>query len=479
MSPDIDQPGYRALPRSESDYPPSTMPRTTVNRSKKQEVTNHTQATLRPGSTQPGRTPREGRITTPSATDVPRTIDRPGTDWEKPSPPDRGRREAVSRPMSTPPKLSREHTERMVPYAVPERIHREERRSEQSPLSSQNHTMPSNKPEIPTRAPAQRTRAPLKHASSHIRGAAPAAPMDDVETIERNITGPVFNVQYGSYLEGTGRCNDRSDERQHQPQNVGLPPESYGHGNAPNRDGDMRILDEPHFRLSAADQVRNHVQTSATGGLEPSTGAELWPSSSDIPIQQGLDEPVITGSPPPPYEAVLQQSEGIDSAENLLGNSNENRPSSAYGRRRQITAPEPPWDEELVAAFRSDPPGIVGHKFLLDRITDACEYTVLDETDGRFLIRAKYNGQQMVQKLRYSELDIGLNAVVRDVQAYFDANPHRVRGAKLRVTGNDEKYKISAFYLEDDIRWFEITQTLTYGEMLRMIRLSHRWDMNL
>ncbi len=46
-----------------------------------------------------------------------------------------------------------------------------------------------------------------------------------------------------------------------------------------NRDDDMRILDEPRFRLSAADQVRNHVQISATGGLEPSTGAELRPSS--------------------------------------------------------------------------------------------------------------------------------------------------------------------------------------------------------
>ncbi len=87
----------------------------------------------------------------------------------------------------------------------------------------------------------------------------------------------------------------------------------------------------------------------------------------------------------------------ISSAENLLGNSNENRASSAYGRRRHITAPEPPWDAELVAEFRNDPPGIVGHKFLLDRITDACEYTVLGETDGRFLIRAKYNGQQMVR----------------------------------------------------------------------------------
>ncbi|PBK92211.1 hypothetical protein ARMGADRAFT_181752 [Armillaria gallica] len=189
MSPDVDQPGYRALPRSESGYPPSTMPHTTVNRSKNQEITDHTQATLHPGSTQPGRTPREGQITTPSATDVPRTIDRPDTDWEKPSPPGRGRREAVSRPVSTPPRLSREQTERMVPYAVPERIHRAERRSEQSPLSNHNHTMPSSRAEIPTRAPAQRTRAPLKHASSHILGAAPAAPMDDVETTERNITG--------------------------------------------------------------------------------------------------------------------------------------------------------------------------------------------------------------------------------------------------------------------------------------------------
>ncbi|KAK0473880.1 hypothetical protein IW261DRAFT_658833 [Armillaria novae-zelandiae] len=179
MSPDVAQPGYRALPLSESDYPPSRMPRTTVNRSEKQGVTNHTQATPRPGSTQPGRTPREGQIITPSATGLLRPIDRPETDSEKPSPPNRDRKEAVSRPMSTPPKFPREQAERMVPYAVPERIRRAERRSEQSPLSSQNHTMLLNRPEIPTRA----TRAPLKHASSDIREAAPAAPMDDVETL--------------------------------------------------------------------------------------------------------------------------------------------------------------------------------------------------------------------------------------------------------------------------------------------------------
>ncbi|KAK0227632.1 hypothetical protein IW262DRAFT_1346355 [Armillaria fumosa] len=471
MSPDVAQPGYRALPRSESDYPPSTMPRTAVNRSKKQEVTNHTQATLRPGSTQPGRMPRDGQSTKPSATDVPRTIDRPDTDAEKPSPLNRDRREAVSRPMSTPPKLSREQTERMVPHAVPERIRRVERRSEESPLSSQNHTRLLNRPEIPTKVPAQRTRAPLKHVSSHIGEAAPAASMDDVETSEGNVTGPVINDQHGSYLNRTGRYND-------EPQNVGLPPEPYGHGNSPNRDDDMRILDEPRSRLLPADQVQSHVQITATGGLEPSTSAELWASSSDIPIQQGLDAPVITESPPPPYEeAVLQRSEGIDSVENPLGSSNETHPSSAHRRRRHDTVPEPPWDAELVAEFRNDPPGIVGHKFLLDRITDACEYTVLDETNGRFLIRAKYNSEQMVQKLRYSELDTGMN--VRDVQAYFNTNPHRVRGAKLRVTGNDEKYKISAFYLEDGVRWFEITQRLTYGEMLRMIRLSRRWDMSL
>ncbi|KAK0493359.1 hypothetical protein EDD18DRAFT_1179751 [Armillaria luteobubalina] len=471
MSPDVAQPGYRALPGSESDYPPSTMPRTTVNRSKKQEVTKHTQVTLRPGSTQPGRMPREGQSTKPSATDVPRTIDRPDTDSEKPSPPNRDRREAVPRPMSTPPKLSREQTERMAPYAVPERIRRVERRSEESPLSSQDHTMLLNRPEIPTRDPTQRTRAPLKHASSPIREAAPAAPMDDVDS-ERNVTGPVINDQHGSYLKGTGRYND-------QPRNVGLPPEPYGHGNSLNRDDDMRILDEPCSRLLADDQVQTHVQISATGGFERSTGAELWASSSDIPIQQGLDPPDFTESPPPSYEAVLQQSQGIESVENLLGSNNETHPSSAYGRRLRVTAPEPPWDAELVAEFRRDPPGIVGHKFLLDRITDACEYMVLEETNRRFHIRAKYNGQQMVQKLRYSELDIGLNVVVRDVQAYFDANPHQVRGAKLRVTGNDEKYRISAFYLEDGIRWFEITQRLTYGEMLRMIRLSRRWDMSL
>ncbi|KAK0186123.1 hypothetical protein F5146DRAFT_169573 [Armillaria mellea] len=280
---------------------------------------------------------------------------------------------------------------------------------------------------------------------------------------------PDINDQNGSYLERTGRYNDGPDK--HQPQNVGLPPEPYGHGNAPNRDDDMRILDEPRSRLSAAEQVQNHVQISATGGLEPSS-AGLWPSSSDIPIQQRLDEPAITRSPPPPYEAVLQQSEGID-VENLLGSSNETRPSSACGA---ITAPEPPWDAELVAEFRNDPPGIVGRKFLLDRITDACEYIVLEETDGRFFIRAKYNSEQMVQKLRHSELDMGLDVIVPDVQTYFDANPHLVRGTKLRVIGNEETYKIFAFYLEDGIRWFEITQTLSYGEMLRMIRLSHRWD---
>ncbi|KAK0455336.1 uncharacterized protein EV420DRAFT_595314 [Desarmillaria tabescens] len=259
-----------------------------------------------------------------------------------------------------------------------------------------------------------------------------------------------------------------------------------------NRDDNMRILDEPRILSPAADQVRTNVQSSTTGGLEPSTGARLRPESryeldaldkysilrdiSDMPIHQGLDEPGNTRwSPPPPYEAVLEQPDGIDVARYLSGSSNEDRPSSVYGSRRHITAPVPPWDAELVAEFRRDPPGIAGQNFLLDRITDACEYRVLAEADGHFLVRAKYNDQQMVPKLRNSELDIG-DVVVQDreVQTYFKANPDQIRGARLRVKGNNEEYRIDEFYVKDGVRWFEFSQLLMYGEMLRMIRLSHR-----
>ncbi|KAK0455337.1 uncharacterized protein EV420DRAFT_595207 [Desarmillaria tabescens] len=238
MSPHVDQPGYRALSRADSPYPSPVMPRGTVNRPEQQTVANHMQATPRLGSMQPRRTPREDRATTPSATDVPQTTDGPETDWGQPKPPDRGQRETVSRPMSASPRLHvpREQSGRMVPYPAQEMTRRAGRRSEQSPLSSQNHTEPSKRPEIPTRGSVPRTRAPLKHASSHVRGAAPAAPMDDVETTKRNINGPAITDQErGSYLKGTDRHNDGSDGHQNQPQSDGLPPEPYGHGNGLNR----------------------------------------------------------------------------------------------------------------------------------------------------------------------------------------------------------------------------------------------------
>ncbi|KAG7453235.1 uncharacterized protein BT62DRAFT_999289 [Guyanagaster necrorhizus] len=258
-------------------------------------------------------------------------------------------------------------------------------------------------PQFPTKGPAQRKRASFKPASSDIRGAA----HDDVETAERIL---ITDQQHGSHL-GTDRDNDGSDGR-HQPLGDELECPNPMATEIPRTgvDDNGQILDEPRDRLSAADQVRkrcsNFCHRRFRAVNRRRAEASVW----------GLNEPVITESSPPPYEAVLLQQDGF-------GNNVEERSSPADGRRRHVTAPVPPWDADLVDKFRNDPRG---RSSCLIGLPMPASINVQAEKYNVFSIRAKYNNQQMIQKLRYSEFDAGC-AVGQDIETYFKANPHRIR----------------------------------------------------